>query len=81
MLHQFEACRAGLGLAALPCFLCDPLPELTRVVPPPPDPQTGLWLLTHPDLRRTARVRALLDVLYEALRPLAPRFEGRGGEG
>ena len=27
-----------------------------------------LWLLTHPDLRHTARIRALLDALYRDLR-------------
>ena len=76
MLQQFLACRAGLGLAILPCFLGDGDSGLVRLLTLEPDKQTGLWLLTHRDLRRTARVRALLDFLHDELRRLRPRFEG-----
>jgi DNA-binding transcriptional LysR family regulator len=34
-----------------------------RVLPPQPEMSSSLWLLIHPDLRRTARVRAVLDLL------------------
>lgn len=37
-----------------------------------------LRILTHPDLRHTARVSALIDFLYEALSQEAALFEGRG---
>ena len=57
------AAREGIGVAALPCFMADPDPRLVRVLPPVPEMAASLWLLTHPDLRRTARVRAVLDVL------------------
>jgi DNA-binding transcriptional LysR family regulator len=29
---------------------------------------SALWLLMHPDLRHTARIKALADFLYEGLR-------------
>ena len=32
-----------------------------RLSPPNPDFSAGLWLLTHPDLRQSARVRAFMD--------------------
>lgn len=58
--------RAGLGLALLPS---DQVRDgLTRVCPVEPAFPAALWLLTHPDLRRTARVRAFIDFLYERLR-------------
>jgi DNA-binding transcriptional LysR family regulator len=80
MLNQFTACVAGVGIALLPCFLGERHDTLVRVLPPQRDLETGLWLLTHRDLRRTARVRALLDFLYDELRVWRPRFEGQPPE-
>jgi len=76
MLNQASAARAGLGLAVLPCFLADGDPQLQRVAEPQSELETELWLLTHPDLQRTARIRALLDLLYEALRQKRAQLEG-----
>lgn len=54
-----QAALGGLGLVPLPCYLGDSTPGLERV---PFDGldflKTGLWVLTHQDLRHTARVRA-----------------------
>ena len=61
--NQFAAVRAGLGLGALPCYLGDAAPELVRVLPPQEAIATELWLLTHGDLRRAARIAALMDFL------------------
>ena len=47
-----------------------------RVLPPVPDMASSLWLLTHPDLRRTARVRAVLDVLAEHVIRLRRLLDG-----
>jgi hypothetical protein len=35
--------------------------------PPAPELDTQLWVLTHPDLRRVARIKALTDFLHERL--------------
>ena len=64
-LHQ--AARAGLGLAALPCCLGDADPVLTRLRAPMDDLETGLWVLTHLDLSRAARIRAFIEHMEEAL--------------
>ena len=66
----------GLGLAILPCFLGDADPRLSRVAPPIKSLQTQLWVLTHRDLRNSARVRALSDHLARALRRQRPALEG-----
>lgn len=71
------AARAGIGLAPLPCFIGDVDPALMRHAPPLADMASHLWLITHPDLRRTARVRAVLDHLAEALAPSRALLEGR----
>jgi molybdate transport repressor ModE-like protein len=77
MLNQASAARNGLGLAILPCFLGDSDARLQRVTAPLDDLTTELWLLTHPDLQRTARIRALLDLLYDSLHGRSDLFEGK----
>lgn len=61
VLGLAEAVEAGIGVGPLPCFIADDRPGLVRLSPPNADFSTGLWLLTHPDLRQSARVRAFLD--------------------
>ena len=71
-----EAVRHGLGLALMPCYIGDPTPGLVRLAPVP-EVRPGLWLLTHEDLRRTARVRAFLDFLGRRLAGDRDLLEGR----
>ena len=61
VLGLAEAVKAGIGLALLPCFIAAVTPGLARLAPADPELEGGLWLLTHPDLRQTARVRAFMD--------------------
>ncbi|MFV2033086.1 MAG: LysR family transcriptional regulator [Gammaproteobacteria bacterium] len=77
LLGLHEAAVLGLGVASLPCFLADPDTRLERVLPPPDELTSDLWLLTHPDLRRTARVKALMNFLAEALEKEKDLIEGR----
>jgi DNA-binding transcriptional LysR family regulator len=57
---------AGLGLGVLPA---DQFRRgLVRLFALEPEFTSDLWLLTHPDLRRVARVRAFSDHLFESLR-------------
>jgi DNA-binding transcriptional LysR family regulator len=51
----------GFGATLLPCFLGDRCSDLTRVGYLLPELDLGLWMLTHSDLRRSARVRAFMD--------------------
>ena len=64
---QYGACKAGIGLAILPCLSADRDPDLIRLLPPEQIHVTELYLVTHRDLIRTARVRAVIDFLYEAI--------------
>jgi DNA-binding transcriptional LysR family regulator len=77
LLALRDAARAGLGLALLPCYVGDPEPGLARVGAPIAALESALWLLTHPDLRRVARIRAVMDGMGELLQKLRPLFEGR----
>jgi DNA-binding transcriptional LysR family regulator len=64
-----SAVRAHRGLARLPCFIADHQPDLRRIdLELTPSPW-GVWVLSHVDLRDTARVRVcrefLVDILLE----------------
>lgn len=63
-----NACKAGMGLAVLPCFIADRDPDLLRLLPPEDVLSLDLWLVVHRDLLRTARVRAVMDFLHEAIK-------------
>ena len=76
---QLMAARAGIGLAVLPCFYADPDLILRRLTPPIEALTGELWLLTHPDLRRTGRIRAFLDFMAGAIAADRPLLEGRLG--
>lgn len=75
LLVQAEAVCAGVGVAALPCFLMDPRPLVRRLFSS--EAEAPLWLLYPADLRRTARVRVVVDVLLEALAAARDLLEGR----
>jgi DNA-binding transcriptional LysR family regulator len=81
LLALRHAAAAGLGLAALPCYLGDTSPEPVPVGPPVPDMTTALWLLTHPDLRRSARVRAFMEFAASSLARHRALLEGQTGQG
>lgn len=72
-----EACRAGLGLALLPCYMGDGDSGLRRAGELIPELGVDLWLLTHEDLRQTARVRAFLDFMSDAIGRDRDLIEGR----
>ncbi len=61
VLGQAEAVAAGIGLGLLPCFIAEQRSDLVRFGETIQALDHGLWLLTHPDLRQTARVRAFMD--------------------
>ena len=59
MLHT------GLGIGVLPRFAVRHEPGLAEVSEPIAELRTPVWLLTHPDLRGTARVHAFNQHLAE----------------
>lgn len=77
LMAMRAAAAAGLGLALLPCYVGDTDPGLARVRPPLPGTEAGLWLLTHEDLRRTARVRMFTAFMARALEGERDLIEGR----
>lgn len=79
LLVQLGAVREGIGLAILPCFLADEDRRLKRVLEPVGIADTsGCWLLTHPQLRYVARIRAFMNYIAEAVVDDRPRLAGSG---
>jgi DNA-binding transcriptional LysR family regulator len=73
-----DAALAGLGLAVLPCYVGAQTAGSRRFAPKVlPEVRSALWLLTHDDLKRTARIRATLDFLAKALASERALLEGR----
>ncbi|WP_179958227.1 LysR family transcriptional regulator [Chitinimonas arctica] len=71
-----QACAEGLGVALMPCFVGDTHAALQRVTGPLEGLDSELWLLTHPDLRDTARIKLVYQFLQQQLAGLAPLFAG-----
>lgn len=59
--------RAGVGVGYLPVVLADRDPRLRRLSGSMPTFEYALWVLTHPDLRHTPRVRVVTGALADAL--------------
>ena len=80
VMGMAEAVRAGPDIGPLPCFIGDHDADLVRLSDADTSHGEGLWLLTHADLRSSARVRAFLDFAAAEFGRLKPLFEGRGGD-
>ncbi|RED54314.1 LysR family transcriptional regulator [Aestuariispira insulae] len=55
-LTQASAVKAGLGIAALPCYLAEAIGGIERVLPQTELPGRPLYLTAHMDLRHSAKV-------------------------
>jgi len=76
-LTQLEAVKAGMGLAMLPCYMADTEPTLRRVPPANVTPSRDIWILTHEDLRHTARVRRFTDFVAKGILAKKDLLEGK----
>lgn len=78
LVNQLAAAKAGIGLAVLPCYLGDGEPDLVRALAEPlAELATELWIVTHADLKATARIRAFFEVVGEGLASERDLFAGK----
>lgn len=70
------AIKAGLGISYLPCYIGDRETDLERVIAPQEKHHLGLWLLMHPDLRRSTRLKTFRKYMIEAIETERHCFEG-----
>ncbi|MCZ6652335.1 MAG: LysR family transcriptional regulator [Planctomycetota bacterium] len=72
--------RSGIGLAHLLCISGDLDPGLVRMCPVIPDWTFDVWLLTHPDLRGSARVRAFMNHMAACITARRGAMTGKLGK-
>lgn len=70
------ALEADLGIGVLPCVVGDRNPNLVRVTPPLEETAVDLWVLTHPEIRSAAKVRAFMEFITATIRREKALFEG-----
>jgi DNA-binding transcriptional LysR family regulator len=62
-----EAVSRGMGAAVLPCFTGDQIADVLPIGEIRTDPRFHLWLLTHRELRRNARISAFMNYMATLL--------------
>lgn len=67
LLDQAQAAAAGMGMAALPCFYADQFTNLVRIPGTEVVSTRPFWVLTHPDLRSSVRIRTFVRFLVKAI--------------
>lgn len=71
------AIAAGIGIGFLPCMHGDLMPTLVRISPVQPEVFDELWILTHPDIRKSGRVYAFMEHCTRAITRQRDFIEGR----
>lgn len=66
----------GVGCALMPCFVADDDPTLERLDGTFKEIDSKVWVLTHPDLRKSARIRACLQFFGSRLEGDKAKLEG-----
>ncbi|NKB45533.1 MAG: LysR family transcriptional regulator [Alphaproteobacteria bacterium] len=61
VMGMLDLVRACFGIAVLPCYLEASCPDLVRLEEPEPTFDSELWMLAHPDIRRSAKVHAFFE--------------------
>src|SRR5262249_3080996 len=72
-----SAIAAGRGIGFLPCMHGDLMPNLVRIGPVEPNVFDELWILTHPDIRKSGRICAFMTHCAEAIARQRAFIEGR----
>ncbi|KDC52301.1 LysR family transcriptional regulator [Pseudoalteromonas fuliginea] len=72
------AAEQEMGLAFLPRFIGDSSGTLQKVDVEIKQQSIDLWIMTHRDLKKSARVEAFFDFMKEAIKPDHTRLAGFG---
>jgi len=75
LISQAAAALAGIGLCPLPCLCGDREPGLVRALPRAIGGHE-VWLVVHPDVKSSARVRAVMAYVAELVTSAGPPLFG-----
>ncbi len=73
---RHKALLAGQGMARTACYMADPEPDLVRLPGAKTVQGQDLWVLTHPDLKDTPRIKTLMRYLCGAIIAKRALIEG-----
>jgi len=74
---QITACKHGMGVAILPCFIGDKDASLMRIPPYTSEGKHDMWILSHPDLRKNAKIQTFVRFMTEYMLEQKDSLEGR----
>ena len=72
-----DAVRFKMGMAYMPCFAVYDDAEIVRVPGASVVHQSDMWVLTHKDLRLSARLRVLREVIATELKKVRKQLDSR----
>ncbi len=72
----FQLMASGVGIGVFPCFFAARQQGLVRLFPEPIEYTTG-WIVYHESMRKTARIRAVIDELIEFFESNADLYSGK----
>ncbi|GHF26555.1 LysR family transcriptional regulator [Kordiimonas sediminis] len=76
LMSLYSAVKAGYGVGACICIFGDNDPDLVRLFDNHIVVSTDLWLVSHAELKRSARIRAVYDYLGDMLLSNKAAFAG-----
>lgn len=65
LLSVEDAVMAGVGIGFLPVYMAQACPDMVEMMPATQEWATPLWIVTHVDLHRTAKVQSFTKFLKE----------------
>jgi DNA-binding transcriptional LysR family regulator len=76
VMTMADAVKNHMGLARIPCYVADAEPSLRRLDVQLTPSSWGVWVLSHVDLRSTARVRVCREFLVNTIQQQQGLIEG-----
>lgn len=64
----FKFAQQDLGITALPHYVGRSDPRMVEIMELPEYCHRHVWILTHPDLRNTARIKTFMQFMYQSTR-------------
>ena len=77
IMTMLDATKNHMGLARMPCYVADAEPSLRRIDVSLSPSNWAVWVLSHVDLRSTARVRVCREFLIDIIQQQRDLIEGR----
>ncbi|MFT5710446.1 MAG: DNA-binding transcriptional LysR family regulator [Halioglobus sp.] len=74
---QFEAVQCQMGMAQMPCFSVHSNKDIVRVPGATILHHSDMWVLTHKDLRLSARLRVLREIIAEEFAKIRHQLDTR----